>query len=301
MEKSKSIFKSKGFLGAVYLALGLIIGPIFYYFSADHFHYSTLTKEKNYIRKLETLKVRLPMDIALSKTVHKIGTGIGTLIPDILFAPSFRIKDIQIEGEFFSFILSARTGSRPIKIAEYEIKPNQIDECRIKMQIPSLIVSNFKQYKKNTDKPFFSIPIEIKYPPGSTDSIFINFFKENYDQKPIWEIMAKESTVKNLFDPAKVAYKATTFFNPQNNLTISEGSLQSIVEILNLHSNNPISKTKKVGRAYYISIVTITTLGYGDIVPITGWGRTIIAFQSILGIFIIGFFLNATADSCRFA
>lgn len=48
-------------------------------------------------------------------------------------------------------------------------------------------------------------------------------------------------------------------------------------------------------RMLYLSAVTITTLGYGDIVPITNTSRILISMESILGIVLIGLFLNALA------
>jgi hypothetical protein len=46
-------------------------------------------------------------------------------------------------------------------------------------------------------------------------------------------------------------------------------------------------------RMLYLSAVTITTLGYGDIVPTTGWTRFLVATEAILGIIIMGLFLNS--------
>jgi len=43
----------------------------------------------------------------------------------------------------------------------------------------------------------------------------------------------------------------------------------------------------------YFSAVTITTLGYGDISPTNDLGRVIAATESVLGITLIGLFLNA--------
>ncbi|QOP42042.1 potassium channel family protein [Sulfurimonas marina] len=45
----------------------------------------------------------------------------------------------------------------------------------------------------------------------------------------------------------------------------------------------------------YFSIVTITTLGYGDITPKTDMARALTALESLAGIFIIGIFLNSLA------
>lgn len=46
-------------------------------------------------------------------------------------------------------------------------------------------------------------------------------------------------------------------------------------------------------RMFYFSAVTITTLGYGDIVPISDHARMLVATESILGIILIGLFFNA--------
>jgi hypothetical protein len=46
-------------------------------------------------------------------------------------------------------------------------------------------------------------------------------------------------------------------------------------------------------RMLYLSGVTITTLGFGDIVPVTTPARILILTESVLGIVLIGLFLNA--------
>jgi hypothetical protein len=45
----------------------------------------------------------------------------------------------------------------------------------------------------------------------------------------------------------------------------------------------------------YLSSVTITTLGYGDIVPVTCSARMLIASEAILGVILAGLFLNSLA------
>lgn len=48
-------------------------------------------------------------------------------------------------------------------------------------------------------------------------------------------------------------------------------------------------------QSMYFSVVTITTLGYGDITPQTEMARSLTAFESIFGIVLIGLFLNSVA------
>ncbi|MGB5122381.1 MAG: potassium channel family protein [Vibrio fluvialis] len=54
-----------------------------------------------------------------------------------------------------------------------------------------------------------------------------------------------------------------------------------------------IGKEVSLIESFYFSAVTITTLGYGDISPIDDLGRVIAATESVLGITLIGLFLNA--------
>lgn len=48
-------------------------------------------------------------------------------------------------------------------------------------------------------------------------------------------------------------------------------------------------------RMFYLSAVTITTVGYGDIVPVTTATRLLVSLEAILGIVLIGLFLNSLA------
>lgn len=47
----------------------------------------------------------------------------------------------------------------------------------------------------------------------------------------------------------------------------------------------------------YFSVVTITTLGYGDILPVTDTGRILTGLEALLGIVLIGLFLNSISES----
>ena len=67
-------------------------------------------------------------------------------------------------------------------------------------------------------------------------------------------------------------------------------------EILNLGNGIQGDPSKLSGhyeRMFYLSAVTITTLGYGDISPLTTRARLWISSEAIFGIVVIGLFLNA--------
>jgi hypothetical protein len=57
----------------------------------------------------------------------------------------------------------------------------------------------------------------------------------------------------------------------------------------------PSGLTGNPVRMFYLSAATITTLGYGDIVPLTTLSRILVSVEAILGIVTLGLFLNALA------
>ena len=50
------------------------------------------------------------------------------------------------------------------------------------------------------------------------------------------------------------------------------------------------------GSWLYYSIVTITTLGFGDYTPAHGWAQCVTAVEVMFGLTILGFFLNAVGS-----
>lgn len=60
--------------------------------------------------------------------------------------------------------------------------------------------------------------------------------------------------------------------------------------------NLPIGEEMNFMLSSYFSVVTMTTLGFGDIYPITLIARIFVAVQCFLGVIVIGFFLNAISS-----
>ena len=50
-------------------------------------------------------------------------------------------------------------------------------------------------------------------------------------------------------------------------------------------------------RMFYLSAVTITTTGFGDIVPLTDRARYLISSEAIIGVFLMGLFFYRLADN----
>lgn len=70
--------------------------------------------------------------------------------------------------------------------------------------------------------------------------------------------------------------------------------LFSLVYLILPHGNiNYGDVSQNFFTALYFSVVTITTLGYGDILPVSNLALVTVSAECILGIITIGFFLNA--------
>lgn len=58
----------------------------------------------------------------------------------------------------------------------------------------------------------------------------------------------------------------------------------------------PDGATTDFGSWLYYSIVTITTLGFGDYTPAHGWAQCVTAVEVMCGLLFLGFFLNAVGS-----
>lgn len=80
-------------------------------------------------------------------------------------------------------------------------------------------------------------------------------------------------------------------------LTILPDSLsKKLIAYSNALNGFPSYSRGNFERMFYLSAITITTVGYGDIVPITSKARLLISIEEIWGIILIGLFLNSLAN-----
>jgi voltage-gated potassium channel len=99
-----------------------------------------------------------------------------------------------------------------------------------------------------------------------------------------------------LFRIVHLFFRTTTIFKESKIAYLIAFSSASIIigafaEYI-VESPNPNSKITNVGDAFWWAIVTVTTVGYGDIYPVTVEGKIIGAFLMIMGIGVLGIFIS---------
>jgi hypothetical protein len=78
-------------------------------------------------------------------------------------------------------------------------------------------------------------------------------------------------------------------------LELSSNEEQKLSQFFDGISGDATAISGAYWRMLYFSSMVITTVGFGDIVPITPMARGVVAFQAVLGIILAGLFLNAVA------
>lgn len=61
--------------------------------------------------------------------------------------------------------------------------------------------------------------------------------------------------------------------------------------------SSSIDNLNGFGSALYLSIVTITTFGYGEMHPLNGLARTMVCLEVLAGVVFVGLFLNSIAQA----
>jgi voltage-gated potassium channel len=68
-------------------------------------------------------------------------------------------------------------------------------------------------------------------------------------------------------------------------------SLGAVAEYL-IESSDPEAKITTIEDAFWWAIVTVTTVGYGDVYPVTPGGKIVAAMLMVVGIAILGILIS---------
>ena len=246
--------------GFAYLACIPIFALIFC-LSPNGFHHATLDYEYTTQNRLRNLERSLRVDFERVFTEEGFRKTYNGASRDVKFPDRIGDVSVQLDGSYLFVSLQ------------------YLD------RVP--LARNF-QNPKAANYRFEGSIIELRMRPMQPELKFIqsdNFYGPSF-------------TIELNDDERFRGTREELFLNSEGWMPISNNSARAYYDMVQIKNGRPVDNfIEHYLRMFYLSAVTITTLGYGDIVPINLYTRLIISIESILGIILIGLFLNSIARS----
>jgi hypothetical protein len=149
---------------------------------------------------------------------------------------------------------------------------------------------------KNNEQYAIDVPLRFR----------ANEYSQSTDSRTLFLDTNSHYYNKKVLDSNKIGYDFRKLFEPyevggnyDNHVFMAiriDDALQRDINSL-VYGLNGKNFYSDYWNLFYFSAVTITTLGYGDIVPITSNARLWVSSEAILGIIIIGLFLNSVSKN----
>ena len=128
-----------------------------------------------------------------------------------------------------------------------------------------------------------STPI-VMVPPES-ERYFALLLRQDSDTIDLFPL-----TAAGFYDESGAVQDILNFLNL--GVALGEPDYRKLLDLHAAHSGFPDEVPGGFWRMLYFSVVTITTLGYGDIVPLTNMARLLVGVESALGLTILGLLVS---------
>lgn len=290
-----------GFPSLGYALAYLICIPLFatiYYFLPYHFYHSTIQYEQVLDRDADDILKRIRSEII--KT-FKEKNGSEFLVSDgwTLNINDLTVKSLKITGDWVSFSTDIKLIKNQQKIfsADGESSIEIADINEQKAEVLFYIGNSSESNYDGAETIFFRSSDTTNLPSSEIIRLHLLF--------PCKFKSCREET----FLGGTVLSGPEAFTLPQDvDAPASEHAFMPIPSSLHEQilgyakgvSGFPSKTTGSYWRMLYLSAVTISTLGYGDILPITTVSRILLSTEAIIGIVLVGLFLNSLAYESNF-
>ncbi len=275
---------------AYYFFSIFLFGAIYTFYKDD---FSVNENLYEYWYKEKKLEIENSISLDLINNFNKKHKKHVVLIKDLIInSKYFRAENMTYKDGVFEFDVS------------FEIFENEQNGMELTDNFISYV--NSKKYKRSAvycktiklsiglggtklnsqgKKLFFQTLIGDVHNQNNINNFFIKIDKNTVHSKPKnikFNQIIIADTLKNNYDFTGTRY-----------IFVSDYTNKLLEQYKNAHENNRYDID--FGNMLYFSVVTITTLGYGDISPKTGFARFLISTEVLVGILLFGFFLNELA------
>jgi hypothetical protein len=255
-----------------------------YYFLPYHFYHSTIQYEQVLDKDADNILKEIRSEIIKTfKEEH----GAEVIVSDgwTVDINELGIGSLKAKGDVVSFSMYVDFSKNPKEIRSADGSAHAITRD-VKPQIGEINIY------LNDYKGAETIFIDKDKWPGITNLHLLFPYEEKIgnitvDSRALpFDFFNNDSAFPNNFESAL--------------MPISNSLHEKIIGYAKGVSGFPSKTTGSYWRMLYLSAVTISTLGYGDILPITTTSRILLSAESIMGIVLIGLFLNSLAYEANF-
>ncbi len=248
---------------------GLIpLFAFFYLLLPGEFYHANVAREPAVLADQKRIGKQLEQEMVLALNAHH-DNQTATVGDWSITSNSFSVRSLTTNGDDVSFLLDLKL-TNPNDPLKYSIA--------LTVTMPVKGVAGSKSTGDPTMPLFKPVAVTIPDFPLRSDERWSRRF------------------VRVLFPPEDQAVAGNGEIESGNTyLQISRSLDRQILSLAKGIKGDPSELSGHWPRMLYLSAVTITTLGYGDIAPLTNGARALIVAEAIFGITLLGLFLNGIA------
>ncbi len=254
---------------SLYLLLIPVVGFAFSMLPAGSFYDANLTREPGFHGDLESLANQLTHTVEYQEN----GAYVGRKLP----MPSWKFSDRTLSID--PTLVFVQPGSITVNSS------GDLD-----FNIEGFAYSG--PAKDPSEEVRFYIPVTLSTSQqGAETAPFARGY--NFAFYPVTSSAADLGTIQPGLD---VLFPGSGVRNPTGSVIDMDPSVALLLDnVSTAGRGDPKYASGLYWRMFYLSAVTITTLGYGDIAPVTSIARILVSMEAIAGVVLVGFFLNAIA------
>lgn len=251
------VLRSPKIIALMYLSL-IPLFAIVYTFFAEDFYHATAPYEESVVSAHETLADALLSEVQTAATAS-YGREHAVDSSLEIDTESIRFPRLDYEDDSFTlgFKLNAHLEGNSLSTEFY---------ARVEFSVAPNIA----------ERVFPTDPAKDRY---IWQPLLVEF-------RPIGRYVARQSVLGDL--------DATILF-PGNRLVLGTAIYQRLRAQQRAELGFPIDVNGSLPRMLYLSGVTITTVGYGDVLPTSDITRVLVMTEAVSGVLLAGLFLNAVA------
>lgn len=261
--KLKNALRQPLGIGIIYFITLLLFSIIYYFLPDEDFYHSSIQYEPATVEHKKRLEEIINKDF----NIAKYSSSPGTILVDSGHAYDFNYSSGEVRFSIYYYY--------------YEFADNEKEWAAVQSQCG----------KSETESTFYkrTVVLNIRM---SASSGQIPHTVRAVPQSALTSCDRESLSGRyKEFETTKEGFQAMVDITPEANdllIAVSEEQLG--------HAPHQFWYDRAT-RMLYFSISSITTTGFGDILPMTATARLITAVESLLGIFLAGAFVNAVSNT----